>query len=211
MFRALLLDLDDTLFDRGAAFAAWADATARAQLGRPLTADELATLIALDGRGHAPRDGFAAAARARLGLAIHTRDLSAQVAAHAVPEPGARETLVALARTHRIGIVTNGASVGQRAKLARIGLADVAHTLFISAEVGAAKPAPAIFEQALRWTGSAPHEVLFVGDEPVIDLAPAARLGMATAWRARSTWPRELAPPTHRIARVADLAKVCAA
>lgn len=211
MFRALLLDLDDTLFDRGAAFAAWADALARAQLGRSLAPDELAAVQALDGRGHAPRAAFAEAVRARLGLAIRTQHLAAEVAEHAVPEPGARETLVALARTHRIGIVTNGASVGQRAKLARIGLADVAHTLFISAEVGAAKPAPAIFEQALRWTGHPPHAVLFVGDEPVIDLAPAARLGMATAWRARTPWPAELAPPTHRIARVADLAKVCAA
>jgi len=210
MFRALLLDLDDTLFDRGAAFRAWADAIARAQRGRALAPDELATLIDLDGRGHAPRETLAAAARSRLGLAIDPQQLGAALAAHAVAEPGARETLVALARTHRIGVVTNGGSIGQRAKLARIGLADVVHAVFVSGEVGCAKPARPIFEAALRWTGCTAGEVLFVGDEPAIDLAPAAGLGMATAWRARTAWPPGLPPPTHRIDRVAELARVCA-
>lgn len=211
MFGALLLDLDDTLFDRRAAFARYVQATAWAQLGRGLEPAELAVLHELDGRGHRPREEFARDARERLGLAIDPGRIGLAIAALAEPEPGAREALVALAATHRIAIVTNGGGAGQRAKLAQIGLADVVHAVFVSGEVGIAKPAAGIFERALRWTEHAAREVLFVGDDPVIDLAPASAMGMVTAWRVRDVrWPDELVAPRHCIERVADLVELCA-
>ncbi|MDQ3367654.1 MAG: HAD family hydrolase [Myxococcota bacterium] len=210
MFRALLLDLDDTLFDRGAAFRAWAQAAARAQLGRSLEPAELATLVALDGRGHRPRADFAADAGRQLGLAIDPESCGVVLAEHVVPEPGVRELLVTLGATHHLAIVTNGSGASQRTKLARLGLDTAVHAVFVSGELGIAKPASGIFERALRWTEHAARDVLFVGDEPVIDLAPAAALGMATAWRARTAWPSELAPPTYRLAAIGELAGVCA-
>jgi putative hydrolase of the HAD superfamily len=208
VFRALLLDLDDTLFDRSAAFEAWADELARAQLGRALDAQELASLRASDRRGHRSRAQFAAEA-ARLGLAIDPARFPFQLAELITPEPKARETIEALARSRRVAVVTNGGPA-QRVKLAKLGLEGIVHEVFVSHEVGSTKPEPAIFERALRWTEQPAAEVLFVGDEPVIDLAPAAALGMATAWRARAGWPAELPPPTYRLARIAELAEVCA-
>ncbi|MBA3397529.1 MAG: HAD family hydrolase [Deltaproteobacteria bacterium] len=211
MFGALLLDLDDTLFDRRAAFVRWAEATAMAQLGRGLEPAELAVLHELDGRGHRSREAFARDARERLGLAIDPGRIGLAIAEHVEPEPGSREALAALAETHRIAVVTNGGGAGQRAKLARLGLADVVHAVFVSGEVGIAKPAAGIFERALRWTEHAARDVLFVGDDPVIDLAPASAMGMVTAWRVRDVrWPDELVAPGHRIERVTDLVGVCA-
>ncbi len=202
--RALLLDLDDTLFDRGAAFRAWL----AGRLGRAPGPEELEAWTELDQRGRRPRDEFAQAA-ARLGLAVDPDRFPFELAEHVAPEPGAREAVARLAARLRVGVVTNGGAA-QRDKLARLGLAGVVHAVFVSSELGAAKPARAIFERALRWTEHAPHDVLFAGDDPIVDLAPAAAHGMVTAWRVRGEWPRWLAPPAHRIHSVAALEELCA-
>ncbi|MDQ3335279.1 MAG: HAD family hydrolase [Myxococcota bacterium] len=204
-YRALLIDLDDTLFDRTAALRAWGDTSARAQLGRPLAAAEWELLVELDGRGHRSREAFAADARDRLGLSVDAPGFGHLLVEHIAREPGVLETVTQLAETKRIAIVTNGGAA-QRAKLCALGLDGIVHAVFVSGELGSDKPALEIFERALRWTEHAAADVLFVGDDPVIDLAPAALLGMATAWRARGSWPRELALPTHRIESITELA-----
>jgi len=202
----VLLDLDDTLFDRTAAMRAWADVAARAELGRPLSDIEWALLLEIDGRGHRPRDEFACDARDRLGLTVEAFGFGHVLVDHIVPEPGVVETLTALAADKRVAIVTNGGTA-QRAKLQRLGLDTIVHAVFVSGEIGSTKPALEIFDRALRWTEFDASDVLFVGDDPVIDLAPSASLGMATAWRARGrVWPSELAPPTHRIESIPELA-----
>ncbi len=202
-YRALLLDLDDTLFDRTAAFESWAELA----MGRALTTAESQLLLELDGRGHRSREAFAADARTHFGLSVDPAQFGHMLARHIVREAGTVETVTQLAADRRIAIVTNGGSA-QRAKLAAIGLADIVHEVFVSGEVGITKPSLGIFERALHWTQHAPEHVLYVGDDPVIDLAPAASLGMATAWRVvrGRTWPSELALPTHRIDRITELA-----
>ena len=202
--QALLLDLDDTLFDRGAAFHAWL----AGRLGRAPGPGELEAWMDLDQRGRRPRAEFAATA-ARLGIIVDPEQFPFELAAHVQPEAGVREAVGRLAARLRVGVVTNGGAA-QRDKLARLGLADVVHAVFVSAELGAAKPGAAIFERALAWTGAAPHEVLFAGDDPIVDLAPAAAHGMVTAWRVRGEWPRWLAPAAYEIHSVAALEELCA-
>ncbi len=53
---------------------------------------------------------------------------------------------------------------------------------FYSYELGAAKPSPAPFLRALDAVGCAPEDALMVGDSYAEDIAPAAALGLATAW-----------------------------
>lgn len=203
--RALLLDLDDTLFDRALAFRAWL----AGRLRRVPEPAELAAWSEIDHRGQRPRTEFAADA-ARLGLAVDPERFPFELAEHVEPEPGAREAIGRLAARLRVGIVTNGGPA-QRTKLQRLGLADTVHAVFVSSELGYAKPASQIFDRALRWTEHAPHEVLFAGDDPIIDLGPAAAHGMLTAWRARSEWPRWLAPAPYEIHSVAALEALCEA
>ena len=205
MIRALLLDLDDTLFDRTAAFCAWADHLAWTQRGRSVSGDELRVLGELDARGHRSRREFANDAHARLGFVIDPTMFPAALAEHVMLEDAVARTIARLAEIMRVGIVTNGGTV-QRRKLARIGLDEVVHAVFVSGELGTAKPEPEIFARALRWTEQRPADVLFVGDHPEIDLAPAAALGMATAWRRRGSWPQRLRPPTYTIDAIAELA-----
>ncbi len=49
----------------------------------------------------------------------------------------------------------------------------------ISSEVGCRKPSPRFFEALVRATGCAPSEILFIGDDPVSDVAAARNSGLA--------------------------------
>lgn len=58
-----------------------------------------------------------------------------------------------------------------------LGLEDMFDHVLASAEVGAAKPDPAIFVEAHRRLGVPPHRILHVGDSPVDDFEGARRAG----------------------------------
>jgi putative hydrolase of the HAD superfamily len=62
--------------------------------------------------------------------------------------------------------------------LERCGLGDAIDGVVTSAEVGARKPDPAIFEPALELAGCAPGEALYVGDTPAEDLEAARAAGI---------------------------------
>jgi putative hydrolase of the HAD superfamily len=209
VYRAVFLDLDDTLYDRASAFRAWIDDLARVQLKRPLDEREFTAVKVLDERGHRPRHRFAADVRDNIGLFIDPDRAPAQITEYVEPEPGVREAVAKLAATRRVAIVTNG-GMWQHTKLARIGLTEIVHAVFVSAELGFAKPELAMFEHALRWAGVQPIDALFVGDHPRADLLPAAGLGMATAWRARDEWPSAFPLPTYTIETIPQLLEICA-
>ena len=64
----------------------------------------------------------------------------------------------------------------------RLGLDRFFSFGYCAADVGARKPHPAMFEQALAHAGVAPHEAVHVGDHPVDDVRGAAGAGMASVW-----------------------------
>jgi putative hydrolase of the HAD superfamily len=84
------------------------------------------------------------------------------------------------------GLVTNGPSGIQRAKLERLGIAQLFPIVVVSEEVGVAKPDATIFHMALARAGVRPEEALFIGDHPVNDVAGAARAGLVSVWCNRS-------------------------
>jgi putative hydrolase of the HAD superfamily len=96
------------------------------------------------------------------------------------PVPGAEEVVAELrARGLRLGVVANW-DCALPEQLARVGLLDPFDTVVTSARAGVAKPAPAIFELALRELGVRPERALHVGDEP-IDEEGARAAGLAFA------------------------------
>ena len=62
--------------------------------------------------------------------------------------------------------------------LASTGLLDLVDGVVASANVGADKPAPQVFERALELCGCEPGEALHVGDSPVADVEGARAAGM---------------------------------
>ncbi|NBC49027.1 MAG: HAD-IA family hydrolase [Gammaproteobacteria bacterium] len=95
--------------------------------------------------------------------------------------------------------ITNG-----NAEVQETPLRDRFDRCLTAAEAGAAKPAPALFEQAMAWAEATPAESLHVGDDPFLDVEAARAIGIATVWvnRHARPWPAELEPP---LVEVADL------
>jgi putative hydrolase of the HAD superfamily len=75
-------------------------------------------------------------------------------------------------------VVVSNWDVSLRGVLDDTGLAPLLDGIVISAEVGAAKPDPAIFERALAVAGVSPGEALHVGDTADADLAGARAAGV---------------------------------
>jgi putative hydrolase of the HAD superfamily len=87
----------------------------------------------------------------------------------------------ALGRLRHLGIrsaIVSNWDVSLRRTLGEIGLAGLVDEIVVSAEAGVAKPAPGIFELALRRLRCPPGKALFVGDSPETDIAGAQRAGL---------------------------------
>ncbi|MCP4639758.1 MAG: HAD family hydrolase [bacterium] len=78
----------------------------------------------------------------------------------------------------RLGIVTNGYSEVQRAKLARHALEPLVDFVVISGEAGVHKPNTGIFEIALAHADVAPHQAVYIGDQPDVDVRGAYDAGI---------------------------------
>lgn len=112
------------------------------------------------------------------------------------------ETLAAVRRlptTKAIGMITNGPTEVQRAKIEMFDLMAMVDFILISEEFGAGKPDPAIFVEALRLGGALQHESIFIGDSPEYDIAGAKATGIRSIWvnRTGKPWAVELPPPDY--------------
>lgn len=112
-----------------------------------------------------------------------------------------------------IGIVTNGPTEVQRAKLELLGIGRLIDFVLVSEEFGVAKPDPAIFREALRLAGVRPTEAIFVGDSVEFDMAGAHAAGIPTVWinRQLRPWTESGPPPARQIHTLADLLQLLGA
>jgi putative hydrolase of the HAD superfamily len=90
--------------------------------------------------------------------------------------PDARPALeVARSNGWRIGVLTNGSTPQQNAKLAAIGLSDLVDVVCCSDGLGVSKPAPEAYLLTCQALGVDPADTLMIGDDPELDvLAPRA-------------------------------------
>jgi putative hydrolase of the HAD superfamily len=86
-----------------------------------------------------------------------------------------------LRRARELGsrlVVVSNWDVSLHGVLAATGLAPLLDGVVTSAELGRAKPDPAIFVRALKLAGVAPAEALHVGDSVELDVAGARAAGV---------------------------------
>ena len=95
--------------------------------------------------------------------------------------------------SYRLGVLANQER-WIRQTMARDGLDGAFEIWAISAEVGADKPDPAIFQHALAQAGSPPERCVMVGDRLDNDIAAAKAHGMRTVWLLRGEAPDEPTP-----------------
>ncbi len=99
------------------------------------------------------------------------------------PLPDAVGILRALHQARvRTGIVSAGLQVKQAEKLVRLGVLPWLDpgAIFFSDQLGVSKPNPKIYVKACLAMRVPPSRVLYVGDRPETDIAPAKAVGMKT-------------------------------
>ena len=209
---AILFDLDDTLLDRRRTIERYLAGHAHRAGLSPELADAFRTRFhALDGNGHTSRDvvfSGLSAAFPSIGTADgFGNDFREHAFATCEYVGGARDVLAwCRGASLRLGVVTNGSSEMQRAKLRALGLADLVDVILVSGEEGVAKPDAEIFHRAADRLRVRPEQCVFVGDNPHADVDGARRAGMLGVWFERAfPWPAELDPPSHSISRLAVL------
>jgi len=170
--RALLIDLDDTLYDEASYVRSGMAAVAReiaGLCGAPAAEVEALMLEELARKG---RGKVFDVALERLGVAPQPDLIKGLVEAYRDHRPditlwpGVRETLGDLARDHRLAIVTDGLGLMQRRKVVYCW------------ELGWPKPDPRPYLKAMEQLGGTPAETLVVGDNPGHDMAAAQAAGL---------------------------------
>lgn len=107
-----------------------------------------------------------------------------------------------LSRRFLLGALTNG-----NASVHRLGMGHLFAVAVTAADVGAAKPDPAMFDFACRATGIAPSRAVHVGDDPEYDVHGAREAGMRSVWMNRfdREWPDKHEPADAEIKNLLEL------
>ncbi|MCI4319090.1 MAG: HAD family hydrolase [Thermoplasmata archaeon] len=207
--RGVLFDLDDTVFDHAHALTQALDGIRRSEpVLRKRSAEEIRRKYVelLDQFHRRVLNGELGESESRAlrfqalfrwaGLPLKVNEARERAAEyrrqyldHRRAVPGVAPLLTGLAKSARLGIVSNNPRRGQLDKLRAIGLADRFKVVMTSEEAGAAKPDPEIFQAALDKLGVARDEAVMVGDSWAADVLGARAAGLVAVWFNRRRLP----------------------
>lgn len=182
----VLFDLDNTLVNRTAAFEKWTEIfISRFHLGP----EAAAWIHSIDGDGITPRPVLLLGAIEEFGLEASLDELVSWYAQSYIDcferESASIDAVRALQDAGwAVGVVTNGPTEQQLAKLHQSELEEVVDAVVVSEAFGVSKPNAAIFREAARRC----HSELsgwMVGDSPSADIVGAAKCGLHTIWMSR--------------------------
>ena len=192
MLKAVLFDLDNTLFDfmrmKRESCAAVVEAMVDAGLG--MSRDQAMKLLFELYDKHGIEHSRIFQEFLKAAKKTSPRILAEGVVAYrkaqlryVKPYPGALHTLVKLKeRGLRLGIVSDAPSVNAHIRMVEMGLSDFFDVVVTYDDTGERKPSKKPFAIALGKLHVAADEVLYVGDWPERDIAGAKSLGMRTAF-----------------------------
>ncbi|MFH9249863.1 HAD family hydrolase [Streptomyces lydicus] len=225
--RAVLWDIDDTLFDYTGSDRTGALRHLRAE---GLLAAYGGEEAALARWRHAMETEFARFLAGEVGFLDHRRARArtflgrplsdeeadawfgryiAHYEASWVLFPDSLPALEALAPLLRQAVLSNSSTANQERKLAALGIRARFEAVLCADELGHAKPAAEAFASACAALGLAAEEVVYVGDRLDIDALGARDAGLAAVWLDRTGADgeagAELPPGVRRIASLAEL------
>ncbi|MEU9147471.1 HAD family hydrolase [Streptomyces sp. NPDC048349] len=199
--RAVLWDIDDTLFDYTGADAAGLQQQLEAEriserYGTPaqalarwreITDRHWARFAAGDGTFQGQRRDRVREFLERPGMtdteadAWFDRYVEHYKAAWTV-FPDVVPVLDTLAAVYRHGVLSNSSTANQDPKLRDLGLRDRFEVLVCAVELGISKPEAGAFLAACEALALPPGEVAYVGDQPEIDARGARDAGLLAVW-----------------------------
>jgi len=201
MIRAVLFDLDGTLYDRDALVYELAKEQHRVfgEYFPDLNEERfIATIVELDDHGYGSKpELYARLARDyQLGEDI-ARRMEAHFWDHVDRSCRASDdTLEALSALctggKKLGVITNGTTTRQNAKLNAIGISSLFDAILISEAEGLRKPDRRLFQRAVERCGVRASEAVFVGDHPDLDVAAAQAAGLTAVWKRVPYWKMTL-------------------
>jgi putative hydrolase of the HAD superfamily len=214
--KAVLFDLDGTLFDRDTSFLELVHVqyqafhTALAGIPREVF---VRRIIELDNHGYVDKALVYRDVAIEFGL---PQVLAEQLTAHFQGTYSSfsrcfAEVPSALADLRvsgmKLGIITNGAARMQEDKIRQLGIADMMDDVLISEREGIRKPDARIFERALKRLGVKASAAWYVGDHPEVDIRGAFDAGLTAVWRRTPYWqPPNV--PCHQINAIDELIQI---
>lgn len=202
--RAVLWDVDDTLFDYTGAdragslrhieaeglLAAYDSADAALERWTAVMDEQFARFLAGElgfwehrrerARGFLGKPLADAEADAWFGRYIAYYEAEWRLFPDAVP------ALDALADGYRHGVLSNSSAVNQERKLRTLGIRDRFEVLVCADEIGCAKPDAGAFHAACEAMGVPPWETAYVGDRRDFDAQAADAAGLCGIWLDRT-------------------------
>lgn len=123
------------------------------------------------------------------------------------PFGGLVELMEQLSQSHKLAVITNGPSDAQWMKMQCLGMDRFIpeDLVFISGNLGVAKPDARIFQHALEVLGVQPSEALHVGDSYTHDAEGALAAGLDAVWLNRSGTVRSTHPRIKVIRELKEL------
>ena len=204
MFRAIVFDLDHTLFDRyatiRASFTAFYEHY-RDKIPQDLSYEDFVEKLIEIEKYHIYYDWVTVIKEcAKAGIMAPMTDEEAKEVVRvvvnecwplaAVQFPFAIPTLQKLKEMgYKIGLITNGGHNPQTLKIKMLGLENIFDEIVISGDVGVSKPDPKPFTAFAEKIGIDPKEMMYVGDHPLNDVEGSRRVGYTPVWvKTTGTW-----------------------
>ena len=199
MVKAVLFDLDETLFDRIASLKAFVAHQFASNFGQFASVEALVERFnALDDRNNVHKTQVYSQIFKEMGRAepdvwrTSFQDYEMNFWRFAKAFSGMTEVLSELRRDGTLlGIVTNGETHIQQRSILALGLDRLVDVVLISEAENCRKPDRTIFLRAAEQLNVAPQDCAFVGDTPQTDMLGARNTEMRTIWFPNGMeWPR---------------------
>ena len=196
--KAVIFDMDDTLYDRKAAQIEFVKHLDRC-FPHLFEGQEIGTIISafLESNRLADEDYEAGLPWTRdkhsryflhlLGISEDYADSITETYVrdcHKIhlPVHGAIPSVEEISKRFQTAVITNGVSDVQNTKLEAIGLKSFFNRIVIGPEIGILKPDPEIFRYVARLLNVTPSECLNIGDSYTLDVIGPKKAGMLACW-----------------------------
>ncbi len=101
---------------------------------------------------------------------------------------------------YMVAMITNGDNEIQAAKIENLGYAPYFDEILISGDCDYEKPEPEIFLEMSKRLGLQPQEMAYVGDHPVNDVDGARNAGCVPVWvRTYGVWIEDIVPAEYAV------------
>jgi putative hydrolase of the HAD superfamily len=187
MIKAVLFDLDDTLYDetefaKGGFKAVSTYISQEYAINEKLFFEKLMVILQEEGRGKIfdiALESFGVSKKSLIRVLVqkyrtHSPSLS--------PYPDALETLKSLKETCKLGLITDGNQRVQRSKIRALGIQNLFDTVITTTSYGKQqqKPSPFPYQKALSKLAVNSSQAVYVGDNPNKDFVGARKIGIYT-------------------------------